>query len=350
MMFEISDHIEFLLTQHDCVVVPDLGAFITRYRSAVFSPDKQTLLPPARLIGFNPELVHNDGLLAGSLSRIKNISFEEAMLIVGQEVTAIRKRLAGGETVFSFGNLGSFSLNPEGNILFEPAKEIPFLMDAYSMLPVQLVPLSALIRKEPAVAVVKPHNPDVYYIPVSRRFIRRFTAAAAIILLLMFVSTPIDDADAPVNYAALVSSGLLDTSLQPDDVDRTLQSAEETGLRDAVALLPGNTRLPVEPSPAAEANAEKIQTPEVAAVTTPSRSGKRYYIVIASLPTREAAVKQQAHFEKLGIRGAEILDSGSKFRLYIDSFSDKHEAESFLEAVRTSSSHLQNAWLLAARS
>lgn len=349
-MFEISDHIEYLLTQHDCVIVPELGAFIARYRSAVFSSDKQSVSPPVRLIGFNPELIHNDGLLAGSLSRVKNISFEEACLLIGQEVDEIKRQLTAASEKIVLGALGTLSLNPEGHLLFDPKEEIPFLTDSFGMEPVEILPLAALYKEEPAAVSVRPHNPDVYYIPVSKRFVRRVAAAVAVIVMLMSISTPIDDANAPINYAGLISSGFLETTpLSPDRIDRAIQAEEELTHRSE--SVPVRAESPEIAVPAAV----KTDSVPVSAGTAPvahrpkTGNGKRYYIIVASLPTREAAVQQQSNFKKMGIQETEILDNGSKVRLYIDSFSDKRQAEEYLETVRSSSPHLKNAWLLAAR-
>ena len=61
-MIELSKHIEVLLLENDCVIVPGLGGFIAHKRQAAYSIQKGEFMPPLRTIGFNPQLIMNDGL------------------------------------------------------------------------------------------------------------------------------------------------------------------------------------------------------------------------------------------------------------------------------------------------
>ena len=60
-MIELSKHIEVLLLENDCVIVPGLGGFIAHKRQAAYSIQKGEFMPPLRTIGFNPQLIMNDG-------------------------------------------------------------------------------------------------------------------------------------------------------------------------------------------------------------------------------------------------------------------------------------------------
>ena len=55
-MKELSLHIERLLLQHDCVVVPHFGAFVARDTVATHSDQEEIFFPPSRLVRFNPEI------------------------------------------------------------------------------------------------------------------------------------------------------------------------------------------------------------------------------------------------------------------------------------------------------
>ena len=65
-MIELSRHIESLLLHHDCVIVPGLGGFGTQYVPARRIEEEFLFLPPYRSVGFNQQLVLNDGLLVQS--------------------------------------------------------------------------------------------------------------------------------------------------------------------------------------------------------------------------------------------------------------------------------------------
>lgn len=55
-MLELAKHIENLLFKNECVIVPQLGGFVTHYVPAHFNPEEGLYLPPSRSVGFNPQL------------------------------------------------------------------------------------------------------------------------------------------------------------------------------------------------------------------------------------------------------------------------------------------------------
>ena len=55
-MIELAQHIEALLLENDCVIVPGLGGFVAHYTPAMRVAEENTFLPPTRIIGFNPGL------------------------------------------------------------------------------------------------------------------------------------------------------------------------------------------------------------------------------------------------------------------------------------------------------
>ncbi|WP_232326005.1 hypothetical protein [Spirosoma montaniterrae] len=46
-MASVNEYLKKLLYQYDCVVVPELGAFLTHYQSASFTESSSQYLPPA---------------------------------------------------------------------------------------------------------------------------------------------------------------------------------------------------------------------------------------------------------------------------------------------------------------
>jgi hypothetical protein len=62
-MYSITRHIEYLVSRHDCVVVPGWGAFIAQYEPARIDAESGLIVPPSRAISFNQSVMHNDGLL-----------------------------------------------------------------------------------------------------------------------------------------------------------------------------------------------------------------------------------------------------------------------------------------------
>ena len=54
-MIELARHIEILLLENDCVIVPELGGFIAHYQPANYAESDNIKFTPMRTIGFNPQ-------------------------------------------------------------------------------------------------------------------------------------------------------------------------------------------------------------------------------------------------------------------------------------------------------
>ena len=60
-MIELNRHIEILLLENECVIVPDFGGFMTHYVAARYDADDQSFIPPLRTLGFNLSVLCADG-------------------------------------------------------------------------------------------------------------------------------------------------------------------------------------------------------------------------------------------------------------------------------------------------
>ena len=69
-MINLARHIEILLLEHDCVVIPGIGGFITNAEEARFLEQEWQMMPPYRTVRFNQALKSNDGLLVQSYMNI----------------------------------------------------------------------------------------------------------------------------------------------------------------------------------------------------------------------------------------------------------------------------------------
>lgn len=129
-----------LLYRHECVIVPDFGAFITNYEAASIQSTTHTILPPRKYLVFNSALTINDGLLATEISSDLKCSFEEAMQLIRRDVTAWQERLKAGKTIMLPG-IGTFSLNREGKTEFRPDQDQNFFGETFGMNALVIPPL-----------------------------------------------------------------------------------------------------------------------------------------------------------------------------------------------------------------
>jgi len=121
-----------LLHQHECVIVPGLGGFLTNYSPARILPVQHVFVPPSKYIVFNASISHNDGILANHLSSINNISYRDSLVLISNWVNKQKTRLKSGHT-WSLENIGILSLDHEGNLQFEPSNNINYLAESYGL-------------------------------------------------------------------------------------------------------------------------------------------------------------------------------------------------------------------------
>ena len=116
-MNRVIRHIEFLLMQHDCVIVPGVGAVLAHRMSARFDESGERMLSPVRSFTFNPSLCHNDGMLAASIARAEGLSYEAAARILEAEVAEMRLRL-DNDSRMVLGRVGTLLRNADGSMRF----------------------------------------------------------------------------------------------------------------------------------------------------------------------------------------------------------------------------------------
>jgi nucleoid DNA-binding protein len=176
---DITAYIRELLFGHDCVIVPGFGGFIGNYTPARIDKSSGTFYPPVKLISFNRNLNHNDGLLVGRISGSAGMNYGDARTLVENYVAELKKKLEKGEKVV-FDNIGSFVNNQEGNVQFEPDRKANYHLDSYGLESFQCLPLEGYdVRKR----VIKHIGKD----PVRQASMRKILWRAAVILPLLSI-------------------------------------------------------------------------------------------------------------------------------------------------------------------
>ena len=128
---KISYHIFNLLQEHDCVIVPNFGAFVARNISAKISHDGSRIYPPNKEITFNKSLIKGDGLLINRISSNENISYEMANDKLSNWVVKSHKKISK-QGYIEIKNIGSISLENE-KYIFTPSQNSIFLKSSYGL-------------------------------------------------------------------------------------------------------------------------------------------------------------------------------------------------------------------------
>lgn len=202
-MKNLSRHIEALLQDNDCVVVPNFGGFVARTVPARYVDDDRLYLPPSRTVAFNERLSMNDGLLVGRYMHEHQVSYADATRRVEKAVDELRTALAMEGTA-SLPGIGCLRQDIHSLITFEPeaagiASPALFGLDALSIhtLDAQAVNEAASAHR-PAVETTR-QSIDIH---IGRRALRTVAAVAAVALLLILFAIPTAD-EHPVDMAGL---------------------------------------------------------------------------------------------------------------------------------------------------
>jgi len=338
----IFSHIAYLLTKHECVIIPGFGALVHSSAPARNAADEDIFSPPSVSLEFNSELKHNDGILADSVKREQKISYNDANKMVSDFSIQLTEQLKNKKEI-TIPQVGRFVLSEDKKINFSPAADLSANADQFGFKNFYIPLLSEIVMPVEKEKSEKAKDKPVVIIPFGKRLLN-IAAVAAIALIFMLLSTlSIDNRDIPVQYAGIFSPYTPVTIRQTvsDDVvveDTTGLVAPEEDMTQTVVSVPEKGNVP-EPQ-----LVEKKENPVLAV----ENSSDGYLIIIASFSNRRDAERGLSEFKKQ-FDTASILEKSGRSRIYIHSFQDKKEAERFLDKFRLENPKHKDAWLLSNR-
>lgn len=373
-MIELAKHIEVLLLENDCVIVPGLGGFIAHKRQAAYSIQKGEFMPPLRTIGFNPQLIMNDGLLVQSYMQAFNTDFPDATRRIEKTVAELKDQLYQQGQV-TLNNVGTIYYNMNGGYAFEPAAASYFTPSLYGLegftLP-QLQPLPVSSPKPLVPEILEETSKPKKHFSL-RHLTRNVVAIAAAVCLFFVLSVPVENTymdDA--NYASLGSISMFD-AIRNQSVATSIQTTPHTVVaQKAVKKQTGekrvrnnvNTLKPVvvktekiAAAPAAKTAVAKTATAKTETKaaksskqvsTQPAASKKTAYIIVASLPTSDDAQRELKKFQQKGYKNCQVLESNGRFRIALDSYATSGEAYQKVQTLRKQE-EFKSAWVFTSK-
>ena len=317
-MDEIALHIDFLLHTHDCIIVPGLGGFVVN-KTEVERNGLWGLNAPTFELIFNSKLTYNDGLLAESLMKTNNVSYEVAIKQIESGCQELKSKLKKDEEV-NWTNLGTFKSNKENNLIFQPNK-------AYVR--PQFFGLSNA-RLKPAALVLSSTNNSENAIPV-RTIMRYVSTAIAVAVLFFFVVVSYNNYSSSSQYAEIVSKPLIfNNSQSKTSTSKTIQPAFANNSETTVV----------------EASLPATSTEADNTITQSQSSAKNYYIVVGVYEVRDVAEKTLSTLKNQGFQAASMIERPGRLDVYSASFSDVKEAQTFLHKFKSENSRYHDAWIL----
>lgn len=364
-MKEFSLHINYLIQKHDCVIIPDFGGFVLHRDAAKIAGDG-SITPPRVSVGFNPELKYNDGLLAESYMNAYSISYDIACKKIGDVVYRLNTIL-GLRQPAPVGNLGTLILDEEKRMSFIPNSEFSLCHPETFGLDVLEIKRLSDIEEIRKVEVIS-NRKSLY-----QRFFVTVGAAAAAIVVFFVTSTPITE---PEERKAQKSGFFADILIPVSNTKKVLTTSalmSDTIVGSVVVTKvsePSENALSVQPSENTlgkfkERDSKKEETANLSAsgVTrntavsvSPVNKKKndldtkpQYYVIIGSATSKTEAQRLLLQLKSQGYRGAEILVSKERPRIYISMFNDKLKAEQYAANFRRNNPQLSDAWVYTKR-
>ncbi len=129
--FRLEDIIQQLLYRYDLVIIPGFGAIISRKKPARYNDQTHLFSPPYKDISFNPALKESDGLLVNYISKNREISHEEAMEWIKEEVEKWKRELHTHKRLI-LENIGIFT-EVNDRLIFQALLNKNFLPEAYGL-------------------------------------------------------------------------------------------------------------------------------------------------------------------------------------------------------------------------
>ena len=142
-----------MFLDYDCVIIPGLGGFVCNGRSAWYDEENEEMVPPSKDVIFNPNLIHNDGLLAQEIMRARDLSYSEAMKHVEEEASFMVRQLKEGKPV-EIARVGRLYPGDDGVTRFLPDSELVRVLSSFGH---ARIPLTKLVEKK----VIPIHSPLV---------------------------------------------------------------------------------------------------------------------------------------------------------------------------------------------
>ena len=360
-MRTFATYIEYLLmTRHYCYV-PGRGAYMLAEEPASVTmaigakAGEATITAPRRTVRFSSLHYHDDGLLANLLMEAEGMTYDEACRYIERQAPLLSDQFLQDAALHTdIDNFGFDDLSLNTWAAIEQRKAL------------EAAPVAAPAAIASA-AASKSHDT----IAIPKYWIRRAAAIALVIVCFFANFLGLNDRISHNQLASVLNVSMFQQSvlvhqtwdaedeevadedllLSQTEIEDTqndiLASAEEDFAALDLERNEMTAPAPEEPVATAPAVAKVLpKTPETALAQSPN--GRLYYIIVASCSTRADAERALANLTKDGYSNIGILERDERFRLYIEYFPVKTDAESFLHDLRLVE-RFHNAWLLPVR-
>ena len=353
-MKNLARHIELLLRNNDCVILPGFGGFIAHDVPAYYVSEEELYYPPSRSISFNAAITMNDGLLAQSYMKSHQIDYACASHAIDVAIEQLTDTLdEEGRVVLP--HIGTITQDIHCSLQFTPeqtgiASPAHFGLSAFAIKELTQLHHTTAKPRQNKSNTSATYRPKVTPLHINKEALRRAMSTAAVFLLLLMTALPTGS----YRSTDIASLHLTEMIAMPQ---REAEQATPTTATTAIVVERHDTSTivttsTVEPKANATELLELAPAPPTAESPAPTvtenRPTKTYHIIVASLPNHRGANEAIAKYTGQGYTEVTLVERDGRVRISLAQFADKDEANEYLRALRQNDS-FQNAWLLAVR-
>lgn len=320
MTLRLHEHITRLLFDHECVIVPDFGAFLTRYYSAEVNHATHMMRPPSKRVYFNASIKENEGLLAKAISNTESMSYTQALNTINAEVAQWKKALAQSKKL-NLPGIGRLYIDEvSGKLQFSPSLETNYATSSYglSIFRSPAIEREAQIRKTLHKAIEK--HVVVEHPETKKRKVASWIPWAAAL--------------GPILVAGVIGySYISQGNLNPMENAAGINWLRFSRTTEQVVETPSES-ISQEVAPAVQEPAIEVPVHEVRTIEDIPVVQAGYHIIVGSFKAEKNA---ETYIEQLNSKGVDAyLANGDKrfLRVAVGSYSTHDEAERALLAVK----------------
>ena len=310
---QIEKHISDLLYRYQCVTVPGFGAFLTETVSAHVTGSASSFFPPKKVVSFNANVKNNDGLLANHVALQEKMSYELAVIKIGDVVNEWTYLLQNRNRVV-LKNIGEISVNNEMNWVFEPANTVNYLTDSFGLSSFVSPEITREVLKQEVEALEE--KAPIIFTPERKKDYSYLKYAAIFVVML---------GAGGFGYKTYYDQQIETKTLA---VQKNVQEKVQQQIQQATFVI--------------NAPVEAVEL----SVAVPVEEKMPYHLVAGAYRSEENANKAIAELKAAGFENAKMLPM-NKHNLYpvvYGSFNNLNEAQT--ERKNIQKSHNAEAWLL----
>lgn len=323
-MENLIRHTTRLLASHTCVILPGIGAFLAHKVPASYNATEQIFMPPHRELGFNSSITADDALLLSEYVSKEGITYEIAQKALSRDTASLRRKLES-RGVCSFGELGTFHMNINGEISFKSNENAIDDPEHFGFEPLAVPLLSQCNEKT---------------IVIKQRDFSRYIAIAAAVILAFFFVMPVSDSAYEKGMQASIA---MVSPKAPATVKVTETANEEYRITPVLDTVTENIYTePQEVAPESPKKTTVIEEP-VNKVIVPAVPQKTFSIIVASSPNAqnaELAIKELTRKMKADYT---VIVGGGRHRVSIGDYCSMNDAEEALTHIKST---FPDAWVL----